>query len=159
LLLKTVGSLTVTNCVFRNFASDGIFMQPNTGTTTFRIADVVASDNAGAGVHFVAAASAVTNGVLERVRAHHNGSGFYMYRTSNSATLNVVANSVTATNNQTYGFLSAAVGTVGIHNSVLTANGYGLFVNAGNVSSTGDNFIYGNTTADTAGGFSTIALK
>jgi hypothetical protein len=156
LLLKTVGSLTVTNCVFRNFANAGIFMQPNTGTTTFRIADVVASDNAAYGIHFVAASSAVTNGVLERVKLHHNGGmGFYADRTSNSATLNVVINGSAATNNTGNGFESAAQGTFILRNSIATGNGTGLFVNT-QAASTGDNLFYGNST-NTAGFFSTVS--
>lgn len=154
LQVKSVGSLNVSNCVFRKFVSAGIFMQPPAGTTNFRIEDVLISDNAAYGIHFVAVNSATTNGILERVRLHHNPTGFYADRTSNSATLNVVINGSAATNGGT-GFLSAAVGTFLLRNSIATGNTTGLFVNT-QAASTGDNLFYGNTN-NTAGFFSTVS--
>jgi hypothetical protein len=153
LQVKKVGSLIVSNCVVRRF-STGIFIQPPSGTTNFRLEDMLISDNGAYGIHFVAANSATTNGILERVRLHHNSTGFYADRTSNTATLNVVINGSAATNNGT-GFLSAAQGKFLLRNSIATGNATGLFVNT-QAASTGDNLFYGNTT-NTAGFFSTVS--
>jgi hypothetical protein len=158
LVLRTVGSLNIKNCVFRNFASDGIFIEPPSGTTTFRLTDVESSDNEGNGIYFNAKNLAITNGVLDRVTLHHNDSGLYANRSSNDATLNLVVNASEATNNRNIGFLSGAQGTFAIHNSVSTGNAYGLYVNTQMVS-TGNNLVYGNTTADLAGSPAPITPK
>jgi hypothetical protein len=157
LVLLRVGSLNVKNCVFHNFASDGIFIEPPSGTRFFRLTDVESSDNGGAGIYFNAKNSAVTNGVLDRVKLHHNHSGLHATRSSNDAKLNLVVNASQATNNQLYGFLSAAQGTFALHNSVSTGNATGLFINT-QLGSTGNNLVYGNTT-DTAGSPFTITPK
>jgi hypothetical protein len=155
LVVRRVGSLNVKNCLFRNFASDGIFIEPPSGTTFFRLTDVESSDNGVYGIYFNAKNMAVTNGVLDRVKLHHNNSGLYANRSSNDATLNLVVNASQATNNTNIGFLSGAQGTFALHNSVSTGNAYGLYVNT-QMGSTGGNLVYGNTTANSAG--STFAI-
>lgn len=156
LIFTKAGSLNINNCAFRNFASHGIFIQPPTGTTSFRIADVVASDNGGSGFYFLAQNSALTNGVLERVRLNHNANGVYATRSSNSAKLNMVVSSSAATNNQSIGFLSGAQGTFLIRNSVATGNVYGLYLNTV-CASAGDNILYGNTSSNILGGCSAVS--
>jgi hypothetical protein len=158
LVLRRVGSLNVKNCVFHNFASHGVFIEPPSGTTFFRLTDVESSDNGGAGIYFNANNSAITNGVLDRVKLHHNQSGLYANRSTNEARLNLVVNASQATNNQNIGFLSGAQGTFAIHNSVSTGNAYGLYVNT-QIGSTGNNLVYGNTTADLAGPLFAITPK
>lgn len=157
LTVATVGSLNVRNCIFRRFSSDGISITPPSGTTFFRLENVESSENAGNGFYFDAKNSAVSNGVLDRVKLHHNTSyGLEADRDSNSATLNLVVNDSEATNNS-IGIYSGAQGTFALHRSVSTNNAYGLYVNT-QMGSTGDNLVYGNTT-DLAGSTFTITPK
>jgi len=158
LSLVKVGSLNLKNCVFTNFVSDGIFIDPKAGTTLFRLADVESSENGGSGFYFLAENSAVTKGIIDRSKFHHNGGGgIYTYRNSNDATLDLVVNASEATNNGSTGFHTGAQGTFALRNSVSTGNAYGVYINT-QMSSTGDNLIYGNTT-DVAGPLSPITPK
>lgn len=157
LAVLKVGSLNVRNCVIRNFTEDGIFIAPQTGTTFFRLTDVESSDNGANGFYFNAINSAVSNGVLDRVRLHHNVAyGLNATRASNSATLNLVVTDSEATNNNSIGIYSGAQGTFALHRSVSTGNSYGLYINT-QMGSTGDNLVYGNRTSDSTGGQFTIA--
>jgi len=158
LVVARVGSLNVRNCVVRNYTSDGIHIAPPSGTTFFRFENVESSENGANGFYFNAKNSAVSNGVLDHVKLHHNASyGLEADRDSNSATLNLVVNDSEATNNS-IGIYSGAQGKFVIHRSVSTNNAYGLYVNT-QMGSTGDNLVYGNTTADLAGSTFTVTPK
>jgi hypothetical protein len=152
------GSLNITHSVFRNFLSNGILIQPKSGTTRFMIAHVTASNNAGAGVMIFPTVTAVVTGTLDHVLLQHNGSGLYTNRNTNDTIVRVTVNQSVASGNQTYGFVAASQGVLRLNHSVSTDNGYGVFVNTTAVTA-GNNFIHGNTTADVAGGMGSIPLR
>lgn len=156
--LKSGGSLDVSQCDFRNFVENGIFVRPTKGTTHVSISDVTASNNGGAGVYILMQEEAVVFATLDSVLMHANGSGFIANRFSNDADAWITINKSVASGNQNYGFLSGAQGDLRLVDSVSTDNAYGVFVNT-QVRTAGNNFIYGNTTNNVAGSMTSVPLQ
>src|SRR5258707_1883782 len=74
IILNLAGSLTCTNCTLQNFVlngsnfttSNGILMQPTTGTLAFTITNTTASNNGYTGIYFQPpSGSATVNGVID----------------------------------------------------------------------------------------------
>ena len=164
-------SLTVTNCVVRNFQSNGIYITPSSAMT-FLIKDTLVSDNVGSGIYVYAAGYAV-KGVIDHVAMNKNSEGFYADGAKASTT---ILNSVAANNsvgiNADYGSVmirastvsngfngfkvGGSGGTLYIAHSVAAANTYGVWIQGGTVYTHGDNNFAGNGTKVTGGTLNAI---
>ncbi len=72
-------ALTIANCVVQNFTSDGIQIQPSTGTMLLTISQTTAANNGGQGVSIVPRGNASVRGTIAGSEALHNGgAGIYM---------------------------------------------------------------------------------
>lgn len=70
--LYTGGTLTIENCVVRDFANAGINLSPTT-SGSFSISNVIASNNGHIGVRVHPRGTAVVTGVINKVMANNNG--------------------------------------------------------------------------------------
>jgi len=166
-------SLNIQKSTIRNFTNTGINFTPN-GASTLSATDILVTGNGNNGVLVSSGASAVVNGVLNRVTASKNGVGIF----ANSASVNITMTDTVASNNN-YGVGASAsavmvrnstissnaiglaadqVATVRVGQSTITANGTGSnTANGGQVISYGNNNISGNASNGTL--TSTVALQ
>ena len=137
--LNSGGSLTIANCVIRNFTGAGVQLSPQ-ATTAFLIADVTSSDNRVAGIDVIPEVTGSARGTLDHVSANKNGNGIEV-----TSRATVLAVNSTAADNGNTGFNVGDVGSVlRLAHSAATGNGTGFFVGAGTAESAGNNFIRGN---------------
>jgi hypothetical protein len=103
------GSLTISNCVVRNFPSgccsivgNGIFISPSSGTVIFAITDTTVSNNGGDGINYepLSGASPTTKGIIDHVVATANGNFGISFETAGTSTPAVatLSNSVVSDN-------------------------------------------------------------
>lgn len=149
IVLNSGGSLRITHCTVQNFTSNGILVQPNSGTTALLIADSAVSNNGADGILIFPTVTGIVKGSVERVLMHRNtGSGLRTTRNTNNTTVDITVADSVASNNGT-GFHAASQGSLRLFHSAATGNGTGVFVNTA-AESAGNNFIRGNGT-DVAG--------
>jgi hypothetical protein len=174
---NTGGNLAIENCAVRNFAKVGINISPST-TSSFSVANTIASGNGGTGIIIAPTGSAVVKGVLSKVTANDNFFGISVdgevttgaslnvtivdSEASNNVGPGVVANSsdgnaptavmvrnVVASNNGT-GLEADTNATLLVAHSVVTGNGTGVNTSVGGaIQSYGDNDIDGNANDNT----------
>jgi hypothetical protein len=137
IVLNSGGSLTITNCVVRDFDGFGIFVNPSSGNTTFLIADTVSSKH-GTGIRVEPQRSGSAQGTLDHVLAYKNDVGIFV-----GAHATVLAVYSAATNNS-FGFDASAGAVLRLAHSAGTGNSTGINV-TGTTESAGDNFFNGNT--------------
>jgi hypothetical protein len=135
-VLNSGGSLTITNCVVRNFDGFRIFLNPTSGNTTFLIADTVSSRH-GTGIRIEPQGSGSAQGILDHVLAHKNDIGIFI-----GAHATVLAVDSAAANNS-FGFDASVGAVLRLAHSAGTGNSTGINV-TGTAESSGDNFINGN---------------
>jgi hypothetical protein len=174
IVLNSGGNLEIESCFVRGFTGDGIDLGP-TGTTVFRIANTVVSDNGGNGILIVPQGTGTAQGVIDNAVAHNNGSngivasgsattgavitatitnsivsghagGVGIYSLSGTASVAVMAHRTSASQNLVGFGQSGSGGLLQLAKSRSTANGTGVVVNGGTIYSFGDNDIIGNTT-------------
>ncbi len=106
IVFNSGGGLTVVDCVIRNFTGDtvvfgsGVLIRPTSGTMTFLLSNVTASNNQFAGIAVYTPSSSQTptvTGVIDRVTAVDNLKGVYV-NFNGPATI-AVSNSVANDNN------------------------------------------------------------
>jgi hypothetical protein len=112
IVFNSGGSLTVTDCVARNFSNNGanatgngILIQPTTGSVNFVITNTTVSNNALYGIVYQPASGAPsTIGVIDHVTANANTWGIVFYTglmtTNSGATIVNVSNSLATGNVQ-----------------------------------------------------------
>jgi len=185
-LLTSGGTLEMDDCVVRDFAGDAIALTPS-GSTLFRLSNVVAIDNGQDGVLVRPQGSGSAKGVLDHVTANDNGNdgiavagdnttggavfvavsnsvasdnGHYgLYSFSGSALSALAARRVAASDNLIGFYQSGSGGIVELGRSAATANNYGVVVGGGLVDSFGDNAIGGNASADVSGGLTSVGAS
>jgi hypothetical protein len=171
------GSLTVRDCVIRNFANDGIDFVPQGAPSQFFVSNTLLSDNGGGGMFVEPSFAGTFTGVLDHVTMQNNGTDGGLSVTSFGQTYNItVTDSVIANNaygitalvsaggaatifvrnstivNNTHDGLSATGtgATIRVTRSTITGNGIGWEISSsGVVSSFNDNNILGNTAGNT----------
>jgi hypothetical protein len=135
IVFNSGGSLTVTNCVVRNFTfsaeqttGDGIVIQPASGRINVTIANTILSDNDYNAIWYNSSqGSAATTGVIDHVTAVNNTNGIVIVGAGESTTF-TVSNSVISNSNSfilSDGMLIANA-AVSIDNSNISGNGTGI---------------------------------
>jgi hypothetical protein len=102
IVFNSGGSLTVTDCVARNFSftssgGNGILMQPTSGAMSFVITNTIVSNNNSGGIVYAPPrfSTATANGVIDRVVATNNFIGIAFQTTNGGgATTGAISNSV-----------------------------------------------------------------
>jgi hypothetical protein len=143
--LNSGGPLTITHCIVRNFASQGIRLLP-TGLTKFLIGDTLVSDNLGTAIAIAPQGAGSTQGTLDHVSANKNGQGITVtgFATSGVPIDVPVVDSMVTDNS--IGFGVGPRGLLRLAGSAAARNNTGVFINTGaTVESAIDNFI-GNDT-------------
>jgi hypothetical protein len=172
------GSLTVRDCVIRNFATNGInFATTAPAPSQFFVANTLVSDNGGVGILFQPNFQNPFTGVLDHVTMQNNAAAG-LSAVSTGATYNITVNDSVSANNGN-GISASVLGgggvaTIFVRNSTIVNNtGDGLLANgtgatirvtratitgnatgwavssSGVVSSFNDNNILGNTAGNT----------
>ena len=136
---NSAGSLTVTDCVVRNFAGEGIFLRP-AGAAKFLIKDTLVSDSRGIGV---SPQGTLVQNDLDHVVMSRNSVGLVVFP---PADITVVDSS--ATRNFGTGIsVRPGAAVVRLARSTITGNFDGVF-RGGTVETFGDNHIHGNRHSD-----------
>jgi hypothetical protein len=174
IFLGSGGTLTVTNCLARNFTVDGIRLQPSSANK-FSIIDTISSDNGNSGIGVYPGLRVGIGGMIKGAQLTNNNSGIRVQGNGGLVVVTVV--DTVAANNTALGFqvISAPPGailalrnvtasnvsifgtTVGIQadnqglvvlgHSLVIGNGTGVLVNSGGfVETYGDNDINRNGT-------------
>jgi hypothetical protein len=173
------GSLTVRDCVIRNFATNGINFATSAFTPSqFFVANTLLSDNAGVGIFVQPTTQETFTGVLDHVTMQNNGTAglsaqtdgqIYNITVTDSVSANnangIIASSVvggggvatifvrnsTIANNTSDGLSATGTGaTIRVTRSTITGNATGWAISSsGVVSSFNDNNILGNTAGNT----------
>jgi hypothetical protein len=145
------GSLTITDCVVRNFTSTGIILAP-AGAAKFLIKDTLVSDNSGGFAIFVVPpGTGSATGTLKHVSINRNFSGLTLDGFNGG--VDVTAIDSVATNNVGFGFSTQGrFGVLRLAHSATLRNGTGVGIGTGATAfSFGDNDIRGNATNDVQG--------
>jgi hypothetical protein len=158
IVLNSGASLTITICVVRNFANQGIRLLP-TSLTKFLIGDTLVSDNSGTGIAVSPQGAGSTQGALDHVSANKNSDGITVTGFAKSGQpIDVTAVDSVATNN-VFGFGVGPKGLLRLSRSAATRNDIGVLVDiGGTVESFGDNDIRGNVT-DVKGTLTQVATQ
>jgi hypothetical protein len=64
IVFNSGGSLTVTDCVVQNFTTDGILVEPSSGTLTMLLTDIVVPNNSNGGISIVPTGTANVAGLI-----------------------------------------------------------------------------------------------
>jgi hypothetical protein len=160
LYLTSAGSLTITNCVFRHFAIDGLITYVGSGATDINISNTIVSDNQYFGIIISTNSTGTTKALISQTTVANNTNGFTVQSQNGSAVSLTVVDSI-AFNNSSAGFQSESSGAnMVLGHSVATGNGTGVFITGGGTAqSFGDNKISGNTTQVSGTFSSTLATQ
>ena len=140
IVLNSGGSLTITDCVVRNFEGAGVQLSP-AANTAFLIQTTVVLDN-GVGIGFSGQGTGSVQGTLDHVLVTENGDGVFV-----GARATVLAVNSTAADNASVGFVVFSGGILRLAHSAVTENLQGVIVVAGSMAeSAGNNVIRGNGT-------------
>jgi hypothetical protein len=125
------GSLTIINCVVKDFGMDGIRLAPSSSTSLdFVIKDTLVSSNNGVGIGYEAVTNATANGVIDHVVATHNQSGISIDLAGATSAAATVAISNSIANNNGGAGITAEIGTstltLSIDNVEVTSNATGI---------------------------------
>jgi hypothetical protein len=104
ILFNTGKSLTITNCVVRHFAGDGINFQPN-ASSNLAVSNTVAADNNAAGMRVIPTGAGTVKASFNRVELYNNAfQGLIVTGTNSTGTVNGIVTDSVATNNSNSGF-------------------------------------------------------
>jgi hypothetical protein len=135
IVFNSGGSLTVTDCVARNFngfntAGIGILMQPSSGAVNFVIANSIFVNNGYAGFWYhPTSGSATANGIIDHVVAANNQYGIAINNANGGGATTVAIANSTASNNSTTGISLLNISTslaASIDNTAATSNAFGI---------------------------------
>src|ERR1700722_19757481 len=108
IVFNTGDSLTVTNCIVKDFISangtsgNGIMIAPTSGTIDFTIVNTIALNNGSAGIHYLpASGSATAIGSIDHLIAANNANGIAVDLSAASGGSAAVTISNSAANNNT----------------------------------------------------------
>jgi hypothetical protein len=159
ILLERGVTLSITDCVVRRVAANGISVVPGSGLTTVTITNTFSSNNGNFGVQFVPGGSGQVKASLSHVITNNNG--FSGVLASPGSTVTIVDSE--ASFNVSDGFRASGTDTTTMRIGSSTATGNDIGVN--NVSSQavlqsyGDNKITGNTSNEVSGPFTIINMR
>lgn len=158
IVLNSAGSLTVTDCVVRNFTSTAILLQPS-GAAKFLIGDTQVSNNSGFAVSVVPQGKGSAIGTLNHVSFTKNSVGITIDGFNGG--VDVTAIHSIATNNSGTGFATQGkFAVLRLAHSTATNNGNGVAIGTGSTAeSFGDNDIHGNQTNDVQGTLTPVATR
>jgi hypothetical protein len=176
--LNSAGSLTIVNCVARNFTNSGFLLAP-TGATSFLISNTIASDNGNVGVNVFPQGSGSARGVIDNATANNNVTFGVIAQGSVAMTVvdgvasknaggigafsgaSIMVRETASSNNSSWGYGVANSGSViRLAHSVASGNKFGVAVGSGGVAeSFVDNNLRGNTTAAVSGTLTTVAQQ
>jgi hypothetical protein len=122
-------TLTVRDCVIRNFTTYGIFFGPNSSTASHvYVSNTLTSDNGRDGIQIDPSGTGPTNGVLNHVEMANNGQDGLTV--TGAATTKVTVSDSVSTNNSSAGIAAISNGTtpvvvvnVMVRNSTIANNG------------------------------------
>src|SRR5580704_11858027 len=176
---NSAGSLTVRDCVIRNFSNYGILFAPNNSSQLF-VSNTLVSDNGYIGISIQSAGPGTATGVLNHVKIENNtsdglnagsgltgtqtinitlsdsvsanngGSGIFV-QSNGSFPVSIMVRNSTVANNGAHGLVATSTGaTILVTRSTITGNDIGWDAFAsGVVTSYADNNIDGNGSANT----------
>jgi hypothetical protein len=178
------GSLTIVNCVVRNFSNIGVAIIPSAATlnySTFSISDTIVADNGFTGISVNPQSGGTASGVLDHVAVINNSNGIVVDGSSTAGTLiNVAVLNSTMANNAGPGVYSSTSSSgsgasVMVRNSTSNHNTYGFettqflgqtvangnnygvqLTGSSSVYTFGDNIIDGNVVQDVSGMLASI---
>jgi hypothetical protein len=127
IVFNSGGSLTVTDCVARDFGQMGILLAPASGTPFFTVTSTIMVNNTH-GIHYQnPSGSPVANIAIDHVTATGNGAGIVILPSGGAVDV-AVSNSV-ASNSTNAGIDADALGgalTISIDNTTMNGNGIGV---------------------------------
>jgi hypothetical protein len=161
IVFNSGGTLTVRDCVIRNFAAYGIDFKPNSSTLSqLFVSNTLVSDNGQDGIQIIADDFGTTTGVLDHVQLQHNSwSGLNVL--SGTQTINITVSDSVIANNGSNGVIASSTSGTPIPVSVMVRSstianhpGFGLAaVDVGATIRVTRSTITGNFTAwDNTGG-------
>jgi hypothetical protein len=129
ILLSSGGSLTVTNCVVRNFTGSGIIIQSGVSTTVyFAIINTQIFNNSFVGLYYAAANSSSATGVYDHVVITGSLGGIEINGAPSSTTDIALSNSVISNNShQGIAVGQGSTTTLSIDNTTFNGNTVGIF--------------------------------
>ena len=175
-------SLSIQDCVIRNFVFDGIRFQPNAASKLSVSSTVISDLSNGNGITVLPSGSRIVTGSLNEVEINNTGSdGLLVVGSGSSGIVDFTVSNSAIANNTFYGIVSASFGgaqtAVTVQNSMIVNHGVqGLLANGGSavlhvtqstisgngtglgtangarLVSYGDNNLDGNTSNGTASG-------
>jgi hypothetical protein len=185
IVFSTGQSLTIENCVIRNFTGDGIEIF-STGASGFAISNTTASDNGARGIYVAPHGSGAVQGAITGSATNNNFDGIALdgqFTTGAASTVTVV-NCVAANNSDTgisaqkagatlmailvrdtnsshngfAGFVTTGGATMRLAHSVATGNSQGVS-STGTINTYGDNDINGNYSVDVNATFTSVSMR
>jgi hypothetical protein len=153
------GSLTITNCAIRHFSTDGMDINPNTGTSNVSISGTTVSDNQYVGINVAPSGTASVTIAISQTKVNGSGGSGISIGNNGASAVAMIVDSV-AFQNGGAGFAAFNSGTkLRLDRSVATGNTYGLYNSGAMVFTYSDNKISGNTTTDVFGALSSYATR
>jgi hypothetical protein len=150
IVFNSGGSLTVTDCVARNFqhvaafTGNGIFIAPTSGVLSFAITNTITSNNGNGGIIYLppSGSTATATGVIDHVTTTGNGYGILIdtHTGGGGAITIAISNSVASNNGDGIFADNTAALKVTLGSSVITGNSNGIF----NSTSPNSFYTYGN---------------
>src|SRR5579885_568521 len=120
------GVLTIVDCVIRHFSSDGVLIQPTSGSMSFLISSSNVSDNTGGVDFFPTSGAPNAKGTMDHVVVANNARGVQFDVETSGASLNAAITNSVASNNLEGVSITAALGgqvVASIDNSSVIGNG------------------------------------
>jgi hypothetical protein len=121
------GTMTVRDCVIRNFAERGIVFDPNTANPSqLFVSNTLISDNGQDGIEISTFGSGTTTGVLDHVQLQNNNwNGLFVFTATQ--TINVTVSDSVIANNGSDGIIAASTGdgtpvSIMVRNSTIANN-------------------------------------
>jgi Right handed beta helix region len=146
--------LEIVDCVIRNFAEEGMYIDP-TQLMTLLISNTRVLDNPTAGINLATqnngANAAYILASIDRVTVENNGYGIYISVAANTGTQATITNSI-VNNNQSAGIVVTGLSpndglSVGIKDSTVSnINGIGISVSGTTRVFLSQSMVFGNTT-------------
>jgi len=119
ILFTAGGSLTVTDCVVRNYSGDGLGFFVAT-TATLVVSNSFFQDTSGAGIDIEALGSGRITTSIDRSTFSHNNYGVYVQGVSGNSPIDVAVTDSVASNNSAAGFYAESATSHSVINLSLT---------------------------------------
>ena len=158
--VQSAGSVSIIDCVVHHFASDGIFIEPNT-SLKYDVTDTSSVDNGGNGVYVVTRTGGNAVGTISNVNALRNGGAGVTIDASGGGTSVAHIQNTRANQNAYVGFAKITGGSFYLATSTATGNSNNI-VSAGGGGpgyTYGNNFLTGNTSDSGTGYLTPVSVQ